>query len=202
MIIEVGAKFNRWTYIGTSTRPDKGYGVFQCDCGEIKDVYIFNVISGKSLSCGRCKHVSRGLLQEDYLSIVSARSRAIQRCYNPNYASYSTHGERGIRVCDEWLDSVSDFVDWALENGWEKGLTLDRTDNDGHYTPENCRWADWKTQGRNRRSCIYFERDGERKCMGEWCELLEIPYYLAYNRYKRGALDFGTVFYQGNLQRR
>lgn len=202
MILEVGDNFNHWTYIGKAEHLNPHYGLFQCDCGEVRAVYSFNVILGKSLSCGNCKHNLRGLSKEDYTALIAARSRAMQRCYNPNFASYLTHGGRGIRVCDEWVDSVDLFVDWALKNGWERGLTLDRIDNDGHYTPDNCRWADWKVQGRNRRTCLYFEHDGEKLCMSEWCERRGIPHYLALNRYKRGETDFNIIFSVEDFRRR
>lgn len=61
------------------------------------------------------------------------------RCYNPNNAKYPRYGGRGITVCDEWLDS-SQFAKWAFENGWRKGLTIDRVNNDGNYEPSNCKW--------------------------------------------------------------
>lgn len=63
-----------------------------------------------------------------------------QRCYNPKIKSYKTYGARGIRVCDEWLHDYPRFAEWASNNGWKPGLTLDRIDPDGNYCPENCRF--------------------------------------------------------------
>lgn len=60
------------------------------------------------------------------------------RCYNPNDIGYHNYGGRGIIVCDEWKNSAKAFVEWAFKNGWEKGLQIDRRDNDGNYAPENC----------------------------------------------------------------
>jgi len=61
------------------------------------------------------------------------------RCLNPNHPKYHRYGGRGIKVCNEWLD-IKGFSEWALNNGWEDGLSIDRINNDGNYCPENCQW--------------------------------------------------------------
>lgn len=97
------------------------------------------------------------------------------RCSCPTHQAYKNYGGRGIGVCDEWQDSFETFMEWALSNGWERGLTLDRIDNDGDYEPDNCRWVDHKTQNRNRRTNRYLTFNGESKTLQEWSEITGIP---------------------------
>ena len=73
------------------------------------------------------------------------------RCTCNTTPSYAYYGGRGIKVCKEWIDSFESFRDWALVNGYEDGLELDRRDADGGYMPENCRWATRTEQMRNTR---------------------------------------------------
>ena len=69
-----------------------------------------------------------------------------RRCNNPNFTYYHRYGGRGIKVCKEWQESTSAFIEWALSHGYADNLTLDRIDNDGDYCPENCQWI---TQSEN-----------------------------------------------------
>jgi hypothetical protein len=72
----------------------------------------------------------------------------IQRCENPNDRNYKNYGGRGVRVCSEWHDSKA-FICWALSNGYDDSLSIDRINVDGDYEPGNCRWADLYTQRNN-----------------------------------------------------
>ena len=73
------------------------------------------------------------------------------RCYNPNFIYYCNYGSRGITICNEWLNDFKSFYDWAIDNGYKEGLTIDRINNDGNYEPSNCRWITRAEQNRNQR---------------------------------------------------
>ncbi len=74
-----------------------------------------------------------------------------ERCYNQKYKSYKNYGGRGITVCEEWKHDPKTFVEWCLAHGWQKGLLIDRRDNEGNYSPDNCRFVDAGLSARNKR---------------------------------------------------
>ena len=73
------------------------------------------------------------------------------RCLRKTHPKYERYGGRGITICEEWI-SIKGFSEWALNNGWKEGLTLDRIDNDGNYCPENCRWVSFSENSRKKRT--------------------------------------------------
>lgn len=106
-----------------------------------------------------------------------------QRCLNSNRPEYPNYGGRGIKVCDRWLDFANFYEDMGDR---PEGLTLDRRDNDGDYTPENCRWATKQEQDRNRRTTVVLILDGVSRPLVEWSELLGINYNTLQKRRRMG----------------
>lgn len=108
-----------------------------------------------------------------------------KRCMNESCSRYKDYGGRGITLCKEWED-FDVFVEWSLSNGYVRGLTIDRIDNDGNYTPDNCRWISRREQNRNKRTNVMIEYKGEKKALVDWCEELNLPYFAIQKRIKHG----------------
>lgn len=165
--IKVGEKHNSLTLLEeVPCRSNSRMVKCFCECGQTKVVRLQDVISGKQKSCGclrreRCieRSTKHGLCSE-YKELYTVINDAIKRCTNPNCKSYKHYGARGIKVCSEWMNDKHAFVVWALANGWKKGLDLDREDNDGDYTPTNCRFVERHVNINNRR-CTRFSNTGD-----------------------------------------
>lgn len=112
--------------------------------------------------------------------------RMRQRCSNPKDPAFCNYGGRGISVCEEWNESYHAFRDWALANGYRDDLTIDRKDNNGPYSPENCRWATKVVQANNTRANHLFEVNGEVHTLAEWSKILGIHHTSLLCRLKRG----------------
>lgn len=93
----------------------------------------------------------------------------IARCYDDTQLFYKDYGGRGIKVCQEWLDSFDAFYFWAMTAGYDSKLSIDRKNNDGSYCPDNCRWSTAKEQSHNRRTSRHYKAFGESKVLEEWC---------------------------------
>lgn len=97
------------------------------------------------------------------------------RCYNEHDTNYQHYGARGIGMCEEWRSDFVSFYDWAMDTGYDESAprgqyTIERIDNDGPYSPENCRWATIKEQENNKSNNIHVVVDGEIKTLKQWCD--------------------------------
>lgn len=179
-----GKRFSRLTVIEKDHTNKHGEIVWKCkcDCGNISYVTSNYLVSGHTKSCGclatekaKEANTTHGL---SHTKLTRTYANMITRCYNPNYKYYSSYGGRGISVCSEWSgnDGITNFIKWALSNGYKDNLTLDRINVDGNYSPNNCRWATMKQQQNNRTNNTVFEYNGEKKTLSEWSDCLGVKY--------------------------
>jgi len=129
--------------------------LYACSCGKEITAVAASVKCGHTSSCG-CLRLERAAsactrhgLSKHKLYKVHTSLKG--RCFNKNNQSFRYYGGRGITVCKEWKDSFNVFFEWAMSNGWEEGLDLDRKDNDGDYCPENCRFVTRRINLQNKR---------------------------------------------------
>ena len=162
----------------------------KCDCGNETLVLSTNLLKGHSKSCG-CLRVDTIVKQNRTHGMAKTRlyntwSNMKTRCANEGRSMYYTYGGRGIKVCEEWNDSFESFYKWAMENGYKDSLSIDRIDNDGDYSPENCRWSTSQQQARNKQTTIRIMYRGQTKTLKEWCDKYNLNYHTAYRRLRKG----------------
>jgi hypothetical protein len=125
----------------------------RCRCGKTKTIREQHLKKGRSKSCGLCNY------HNDHPFAHKSWDSMHQRCQNPNSPDYKDYGGRGIKVCLKWLrfiDFLDDMGDPPTDAETGNRYTLDRKDNDGDYTPDNCKWSSQKEQSNNQRSTLPF----------------------------------------------
>lgn len=162
----------------------------KCDCGVIKEVPSKTLKNGTAQSCG-CLQRERASQANGKHRMRKTRLYEIwygmkRRCEDSRRIAYEDYGCRGITVCEEWRNSFEAFRDWALANGYSDNLTLDRKDNDGPYSPENCQWATMQEQQNNRRNNKLLKYNGEEHTQSEWARITGIKAGTIYARLKNG----------------
>jgi len=159
----------------------------RCTCGRYTDITPSQFNRGIVKSCG-CLRKKSSYWDSDTdckSPLYEVWKQMMYRCYNPKHKHYQRYGGRGIFVCDEWKELKS-FEAWSNANGYQKGLTIDRINNNGGYCPENCRWVSMETQNKNRSSNIVIDYNGVSKTLADWAKELEINWITLHNRYVRG----------------
>jgi hypothetical protein len=107
-----------------------------------------------------------------------------RRCKG-KYPKTKSYLERGIKPCPEWEDAKP-FLDWALANGYQEGLQLDRIDNDKGYSPDNCRFVTPRENANNRSTTVHITHNGVTRCIADWAKTTGINPRTLYTRIKRG----------------
>jgi hypothetical protein len=188
IIDHTGEKFNRLLVLKlTGKRGNGRLCLVRCDCGAEKEI-VQSMLTHKTKPIRSC-----GCLAKDNHYRVHERSQhkffhiwngIVGRCYRESQKSYKDYGGRGITLCDEWKHNSSAFIDWLEKNGYRKGYQLDRIDNDGPYSPDNCQIITPKENSNKRRDNVYYEVDGEQLTIAQLAEKYDIKYATLYKRIK------------------
>ena len=163
----IGQSFGQLTVIAVV--PGVGHGrqlLCRCSCGSEKAFYLQSLQCRESPTCGVkgfCKNPN--ITQKTYRSWESMMAR----CFNEKHEAYLIYGGAGVTVCESWKDINKFFEDMGNR---PDGKTLDRfPDNKGNYCKENCRWANWKEQNRNKPNNHVLTVNGVSRTISEWAEL-------------------------------
>lgn len=190
-----GQRFGRWSVIkrGPDHTPGAATWRCKCDCGTRKNVRTSMLKSGKSKSCGcLAKEVwakqmgalrrSHGMSKTpEYRSWLAMRSR----CYKKASLQFEWYGGRGIKVCERWKNSFENFMADMGERPSPKH-TIDRIDNDGDYSPDNCKWSTPVEQCNNRRSSRFLTVNGKTLPLVKWARLAGVHPSTILERMKAG----------------
>jgi hypothetical protein len=172
--LQPGSRYGRLAVIGIKDRSEAGKIRWscRCDCGNLTVVVGSHLTSGAVISCGcygRSVAKTHGMSKHPLFRVWTAM---IHRCDNPDNKHFKDYGGRGIRVCERWRKFQNFYSDMG-ERPFV-GAEIDRKNNDGDYTPENCRWATRAEQCSNTRANRYIEHNGVRRCVTEWSRLTGI----------------------------
>lgn len=191
-----GRIFTRWKVIKlVSVLPTKWLCVCSCPNKSESLIVTQGLTSGMSKSCGCLRrelsiqrstkhgHANRGKRDGFYYSWISMR----QRCNNPRLACWKNYGGRGIKVCARWNFFLNFYAD--MRDGWSKGMTLERKNTNGNYTPDNCRWIEKKYQPQNMRNNVFMTLNGVRKQLFKWAAELGINAHILHSRLWWGWSD-------------
>lgn len=177
-------KFGRWTVIKhIGSKYSEQIWLCRCDCGTEREVIGGTLKTGRSKSCGcYSADVTRTHGMEG-TPTYNSWAHMLTRCRNEKHKQYPQYGGRGIKVCERWLSFENFYADMGKK---PEGMSINRIDNDGHYSPENCRWASQKTQVRNRRNSPTYEWNGEKKSLAELAEMHGLKWRRVYERIRNG----------------
>jgi hypothetical protein len=181
--------FNKWTVLKEVERnkSNKRMWFCKCVCGNTSTIIQENLTLNKSTQCRSCaltsKNKKQDFLREDH-RLYSVWKNMKSRVNNPNRSHYHRYGGRGIKICERWNDFLLFLED--MEDSFEEGLTLDRIDNDGDYSPENCRWATQKEQNNNQEKSLHLLFEGHYYTESELSEKTGVKRTTIQQRRRRG----------------
>jgi hypothetical protein len=157
----------------------------KCDCGHIFQIQKGNFKKSLGKFCTKCRSQGQTFHTKETRRIRGILHGMKTRCFDSNFKYFHRYGGRGIGLCKEWL-SFPNFYKWAISNGYQNNLTIDRIDVDGNYEPSNCRWATMKEQHRNRTNNVLYKIDEQLILQTDIRGKYGIPRSTIFSRMKKG----------------
>ena len=197
--LEQGERFGRLTVIGLDyvqsyidkhgKEYKKEFYKCQCDCGNVKSIVKYSLTNKLTKSCGCLNRETISSIFKKHgktkTKIYSIWGTMKDRCYRAKNKDYINYGGRGITVCDEWKKDFMSFYNWAIDNGYKEGLSIERIDVNKNYCPENCTWIPLKEQVKNKSNTVYFTYNGETQTALYWAKKYNIDVILLKSRIKK-----------------
>jgi len=196
----VGSKIGRLTVIGEGVKKEgrnKTRFIVRCDCGKEFSLEAYTFLSGHTKSCGCYRrdatiqnHTTHNLKGHPLYTIWS---NIKGRCYTETNKAYYNYGAKGVRMCDEWVNDFESFYKWSLDNGWVKGLHIDKDIIPKKlgikpilYSPSMCSVVDRKNNNYVTSQTVFVEYMGEEYCLKELTDKLGLKYKRVHERLLRG----------------
>ncbi|TDM41832.1 hypothetical protein ETI10_01730 [Macrococcoides goetzii] len=207
IVDKTGERHGRLTVLSLSDKRSgrKTYWNCICDCGNEKVVRSDSLKVTQSCGCLKREQdmINLGIINNHGMTkhpLYGRWNAMINRCENNKTKQYKSYGARGIKVCEDWKDILK-FIDWAEDNGFEEGLTLERIDVNGNYEPGNCEWIPMDLQHYNKTTSVHHTYKGETLTTMQWTHKYNIPLHEV-SRYKKKDIPFTDLIekYKDNTE--
>jgi hypothetical protein len=192
----IGESYGVYTIVDVLNEKDKyGHYVYKCvcnECGYIKYAH-YGKISGEKSRTTKCSHLRANGEYIPYghswsnQRIGNIFQKMIRRCYNVSDKDYRWYGEKGIKICNDWLYNPKLFEKWALNNGYADNLTIDRINSDQDYCPENCQWIPSVENSRKAGKVTWITINNETLTGRQWSE----KFHLGVNTINTAIRNYG-----------
>lgn len=179
--------------------------VAECQVCGYKKYSHYSGISSKTRISNICNHIVLGGRYYNKTKWDNKRIKNIfagmkNRCYSKNDKSYQWYGAKGIRICDEWLDNPKSFEEWAVQNGYDDNLTIDRINENKDYSPENCRWVTNLNNAKYKSTTSLIDVDGEIHTGKDWSRILGFGENTINKYIRKYGLDNTIIFIKKYLE--